>query len=148
MRKHSLRSRPGCVALGPINPLAADEYSELADLVETLETQLADLEDSVRELRKVIAALDETMAGLFVAAFEDIAATFEENFALVFPGGRGRLRLTEPTDPLATGVEIHAQPLGKKVGRLSLLSGGERSLAALASSSRCSAPARAPLRLG
>lgn len=118
--------------MGPINPLAADEYSELADRVETLETQLADLEESVRELRKVIAALDETMSGLFVAAFEDIAATFEENFALVFPGGRGRLRLTDPTNPLSTGVEIHAQPLGKKVGRLSLLSGGERSLAALA----------------
>ena len=118
--------------MGPINPLAAEEYLELADRVETLETQLADLEESVRELRKVIAALDETMAGLFVAAFEDIAATFEENFALVFPGGRGRLRLTDPTDPLSTGVEIHAQPLGKKVGRLSLLSGGERSLAALA----------------
>jgi chromosome segregation protein len=118
--------------MGPINPLAAAEYRELATQVETLEAQLADLEESRRELQKVIAALDDEMAVLFVAAFEEISDLFAEHFALVFPGGRGRLRLTEPDRPLASGVEIEAQPLGKKVGRLSLLSGGERSLAALA----------------
>ena len=72
------------------------------------------------------------MATLFHGAFDDIARFFEENFAQVFPGGKGRLRLTDPQSPLTTGVEIEAQPMGKKVGRLSLLSGGERSLAALA----------------
>lgn len=118
--------------MGPVNPLAAEEYRELAAEVEMLETQLADLEETRHELRKVISALDEKMAELFMGAFDDIARMFEENFGLVFPGGRGRLVLTDPSDPLDTGVEIHAQPLGKKVGRLSLLSGGERSLAALA----------------
>jgi chromosome segregation protein len=118
--------------MGPINPLAAAEYEELAAEVEHLETQLADLEASRNELRKVIAALDEEMATLFRGAFDDIARFYEENFGLVFPGGRGTLRLTEPDRPLESGVEIEAQPLGKKVGRLSLLSGGERSLAALA----------------
>jgi len=118
--------------MGPINPLAAAEYRELAAEVETLQAQLADLEESRRELRKVIRALDDEMAVLFVAAFEEISILFAEHFSLVFPGGRGRLRLTDPDRPLESGVEIEAQPLGKKVGRLSLLSGGERSLAALA----------------
>jgi chromosome segregation protein len=118
--------------MGPINPLAAVEYEELAAEAEHMETQLADLEEARTELRKVIGALDEEMATLFHRAFDDIARLFEENFALVFPGGKGRLRLTDPHHPLSTGVEIEAQPMGKKVGRLSLLSGGERSLAALA----------------
>ncbi len=118
--------------MGPINPLAAAEHAELAAHVAMLDGQLADLDESRRELEKVITALDQEMALLFRAAFEEIAARYEENFALVFPGGRGRLRLTDPENPLAAGVEIEAQPLGKKVGRLSLLSGGERSLAALA----------------
>ncbi len=118
--------------MGPINPLAAEEYAEVAAEVETLEEQLADLEESKRDLRKIIAALDEEMASLFMQAFEEISAFYEENFGLVFPGGRGRLRLADPSNPLQTGVEIDAQPAGKRVGRLSLLSGGERSMAALA----------------
>ena len=118
--------------MGPVNPLAAEEYRELAAAVELLDTQLSDLEDTRLELAGVIAALDEKMDALFMDAFEDIARMFEENFELVFPGGRGRLVLTNTGNPLDMGVEIEAQPLGKKVGRLSLLSGGERSLAALA----------------
>ena len=118
--------------MGPINPLAAAEYAELADEVETLETQLKDLSDSRAEIKKVVAALDEQMVTLFEAAFAEIAGFYEENFSLVFPGGSGRLRLTESDDPLNAGVLVEAQPAGKKVGRLSLLSGGERSLAALA----------------
>ncbi len=118
--------------MGPINPLAAQEYEELAANVELLEGQLADLDESRSELRKVIRALDAEMAALFHSAFEEIAALYEENFALVFPGGKGRLALTDPDALLETGVDIEAQPLGKKVGKLSLLSGGEKSLAALA----------------
>jgi chromosome segregation protein len=118
--------------MGPVNPLAAAEYKELAAEVAHLDAQLADLEASRKELLKVISALDDEMATLFRGAYEEIARLFEENFALVFPGGRGTIRLTEPDKPLQTGVEIEAQPLGKKVSRLSLLSGGERSLAALA----------------
>jgi chromosome segregation protein len=94
--------------------------------------QLADLESSRQELRKVIKALDEEIEGQFMAAFEEVAAAYEQQFGLLFPGGRGRIRLSDPAQPLISGVEIEAQPLGKKIGRLSLLSGGERSLAALA----------------
>ncbi len=118
--------------MGPINPLAAQEYEELAANVELLENQLADLEESRSELRKVIKALDAEMATLFHKAFEEIAGLYQENFALVFPGGKGRLILTDADELLETGVDIEAQPLGKKVGKLSLLSGGEKSLAALA----------------
>ena len=118
--------------MGPINPLAAAEYEELAGEVALLEEQLADLDESRSELRKVISALDEEMATLFHRAFDEISALYQENFALVFPGGKGRLRLIDPGNPLETGVEVEAQPHGKKVGRLALLSGGERSLAALA----------------
>ncbi|MCP3997995.1 MAG: chromosome segregation protein SMC, partial [bacterium] len=118
--------------MGPINPLAAQEYEELAAGVELLEGQLADLDESRSELRKVIKALDAEMASLFHQAFEEIAGFYEENFALVFPGGKGRLTLTDPDQLLETGVDIEAQPMGKKVGKLSLLSGGEKSLAALA----------------
>lgn len=118
--------------MGPINPLAATEYEELASASQELEEQLADLEESRGELRKVIQALDSKMVVLFEEAFADIAKYYEENFSLVFPGGKGQLRLEKGTDPLAAGVLVQAQPAGKKVGRLSLLSGGERSLAALA----------------
>ena len=117
---------------GPINPLAGAEYRELAERVSFLEEQLGDLEESRSELRKVIKALDAEIARLFTQAFDDIAGKFTENFSILFPGGTGRLTLTPSDDILDTGVEIHAQPMGKKVGRLQLLSGGERSLAALA----------------
>ncbi len=118
--------------MGPINPLAAGEYAELTERVETTEAQLEDLEAARTDLRKVIKALDDEMASMFMQAFEEISSFYQENFALVFPGGRGMLSLIDPDNPLETGVEITAQPHGKKIGRLSLLSGGERSLAALA----------------
>ncbi len=118
--------------LGPINPLAAAEYRELDDRASFLEAQLEDLEESRAELRKVISALDAEIGRLFIAAFDDIAAHFAENFSVLFPGGTGRITLSDPDDPLITGVDIFAQPMGKKVDRLQLLSGGERSLAALA----------------
>ena len=118
--------------MGPVNPLAAKEYRELATEAEFLEGQLADLNESRSELRKVISALDSKIAELFSAAFEEIDRYYQENFSVLFPGGKGRLRLTDPDNPLETGLEIQAQPMGKKISRLSLLSGGERSLAALA----------------
>jgi chromosome segregation protein len=118
--------------MGPINPLAAKEYAEITADADELASQLADLDESRNELRKVIAALDERMVELFLEAFEEISTFYAENFSLVFPGGSGRLSLTDSSNPLTTGVEVEAQPAGKKVGRLSLLSGGERSLAALA----------------
>ena len=118
--------------LGPVNPLAAAEYQDLEERARFLEEQLADLEGSRAELRKVISALDEEIGRLFIAAFEEIAALFAENFSVLFPGGTGKITLSNPDDPLTTGVDIFAQPMGKKVDRLQLLSGGERSLAALA----------------
>ncbi len=118
--------------MGPVNPLAAQEYAELEERYTFLRDQLSDLEKSRDELERVIAAVDEEIQTRFVQAFEEVAAAYEQNFSVLFPGGVGRIRLTDPNEPLTTGVEIQAQPLGKKVSQLSLLSGGERSLAALA----------------
>lgn len=118
--------------MGPVNPLAAVEYAELEERHGFITDQLADLESSRDELRRVIHALDDEIEKRFTSAFEEVAGAYEEHFSILFPGGAGRLKLTDPDDTLATGVEIQAQPLGKKVSQLSLLSGGERSLAALA----------------
>jgi chromosome segregation protein len=127
-----LRSRLAELSrLGPINPLAADEYRELEERHRFLSEQMADVENSRSELRKVIAALDEEITQTFRKAFEEVAAAYERYFGVLFPGGRGRIRLADPEDP-NSGVLIEAQPMGKKVQQMTLLSGGERSLAALA----------------
>ena len=118
--------------MGPVNPLAAEEYRELSERHEFMSSQLEDLERSRTELRKVMRALDEEIESRFVSAFEEVAANYAEYFTVLFPGGQGKMRLTEPDQPLTSGVEIEAQPHGKKIAKLSLLSGGERSLAALA----------------
>ncbi len=118
--------------MGPINPLAADEYRELDERRAFMEEQLADLEQSRAEIRKVIRALDDEVEVLFMNAFELVSQAFEEHVGIMFPGGRGSLVLTDPASPLTTGVDIKVQPHGKKVSRLSLLSGGEKSMAALA----------------
>ncbi|MBT8200129.1 MAG: AAA family ATPase, partial [Acidimicrobiia bacterium] len=118
--------------IGPVNPLAAEEYAALEERSTFQADQISDLESSASELRKVIQALDDTMANLFHDAYGEIARYYEENFELLFPGGRGRLRLEDPDNLLETGVVIDAQPAGKKLRRLSLLSGGERTMAAIA----------------
>ena len=118
--------------MGPINPLAADEYRDLSERHDFLEAQLEDLEQARAELRKVVRALDDEIVQAFATAFDEVSGHFAEQFAVLFPGGKGRLRLSDPDQPLTTGVELEAQPLGKRVSRLSLLSGGEKSLAALA----------------
>jgi len=117
--------------LGPINPLAAEEYNELAGRHEFLSTQMEDVLTSRAELRKVITALEEEIHNRFEKAFTEVAAAYERYFGILFPGGRGRIRLVDDDEP-ASGVSIDAQPLGKKVSHMTLLSGGERSLAALA----------------
>jgi chromosome segregation protein len=132
LAEHLRSSEAELRRLGPVNPLAAQEYRDLKERYDFLSVQLEDLESSRADLRKVIAALDDRIAQEFLAAFHEIAAHYEEYFGLLFPGGRGHLRLIDASDPLSTGVEVEAMPLGKKIGRLSLLSGGERSLAALA----------------
>jgi chromosome segregation protein len=118
--------------LGPINALALEEYDQLRERHDFVAAQLDDVRTSRRELNKVIAAIDEEIVRVFAAAFADVSANFEQLFAHLFPGGTGRLRLTDPGDLLGTGVELDARPSGKNVRQLSLLSGGERSLTALA----------------
>jgi chromosome segregation protein len=117
--------------LGPINPLAAKEYRGLEERHTFLSEQMADVERSRAELRKVISALETEIQTRFDAAFTEVAEAYEKYFEVLFPGGRGKIRLEDPDDP-TSGVMIDAQPLGKKVSQMSLLSGGERSLAALA----------------
>ncbi|MEA1904108.1 MAG: chromosome segregation protein SMC [Actinomycetota bacterium] len=117
--------------LGPINPLAASEYAELEERHTFLSEQKADVESSREELRKVIAALESEIEHRFQAAFDEVVGAYEHYFEVLFPGGRGQIRLIDPEDP-RSGVSIEAQPLGKKVSQMTLLSGGERSLAALA----------------
>jgi chromosome segregation protein len=117
--------------LGPINPLAAAEYRDLEERHTFLSEQMADVESSRSELRKVISALQAEIEHRFEAAFSEVVAAFQRYFEILFPGGRGRIRLIDPDDR-QSGVAIEAQPLGKKVSQMTLLSGGERSLAALA----------------
>ncbi|MHB2023871.1 MAG: AAA family ATPase, partial [Mycobacteriales bacterium] len=118
--------------LGRVNPLALEEYEALQERQRFLAEQLADLRATRRDLLTVVREVDERVQSLFAAAFEDTARQFEGVFATLFPGGEGRLVLTEPDDLLTSGVEVEARPPGKKVKRLSLLSGGERSLTAIA----------------
>jgi chromosome segregation protein len=118
--------------MGPINPLALQEFEALQERHEFLQQQLDDVKESRRELAKIIRAIDAEIVTVFASAFADVAANFEALFSMLFPGGEGRLRLTEPDDLLVTGIEVEAKPSGKNVRKLSLLSGGERSLTALA----------------
>lgn len=118
--------------MGPINPLALQEFEELQERHSFLEGQLEDIRQTRRELAKVIRAVDEEIVKVFSAAYADVTQNFTMLFETLFPGGEGRLKLTEPNDLLSTGIEIEAKPSGKNVRKLSLLSGGERSLTALA----------------
>lgn len=118
--------------LGPINPLALEEFNELQTRHAFLEEQLEDVRSTRRELSRVIAAVDTEIQNVFSAAFHDVSENFTQLFSLLFPGGQGRLTLTAPDDMLNTGIEVEAKPSGKNVKKLSLLSGGERSLTALA----------------
>jgi chromosome segregation protein len=118
--------------LGRVNPLALEEFRALEERYTFLSGQLQDLKESRRDLLKVVRAVDERVREVFGQAFEDVAREFQRTFGLLFPGGDGRLLLTDPEDLLNSGVEVEARPPGKRVRRLSLLSGGERSLVALA----------------
>ncbi|HZB29249.1 MAG TPA: chromosome segregation protein SMC [Streptosporangiaceae bacterium] len=118
--------------LGKVNPLALEEFAALEERHAFLTSQLEDLKKTRRDLLTVVKEVDERVEQVFTAAYEDTAREFESIFSRLFPGGEGRLVLTEPEDMLTTGVEVEARPPGKKVKRLSLLSGGERSLVAIA----------------
>ncbi|MDO5719291.1 MAG: chromosome segregation protein SMC [Actinomycetaceae bacterium] len=118
--------------LGRINPLALEEHEALSQRHQFLADQLRDLTQSKADLLDIIDEVDTRVEEVFTAAFHDTQEAFTHVFATLFPGGTGRLVLTDPEDMLTTGVDIEARPAGKKITRLSLLSGGERSLAAIA----------------
>ena len=118
--------------LGKVNPLALEEFEALTERHNFLATQLDDLRKTRRDLLTVVKEVDDRVQEVFASAYADTAREFEHLFGRLFPGGQGNLVLTEPDDMLATGIEIEARPPGKKVKRLSLLSGGERSLTAIA----------------
>jgi chromosome segregation protein len=118
--------------LGKINPLALEEYSSLEERLKYLAEQLEDLKKSKKDLLDIIKEVDDKVQEIFEEAYRDTAREFEKIFARLFPGGEGRLVLTDPSDMLNSGVDVEARPPGKRIKRLSLLSGGERSLTAVA----------------
>lgn len=130
--KRLKKARRDLEALGKVNPLAGEEYDALDKRNKYINEQRRDVVSSRDDLLQLIKDLDTTMVDVFQSAFDDTAAAFEKVFATLFPGGTGRLRLEDPDDMLGTGVIVEASPAGKRVKQLSLLSGGERSLTALA----------------
>jgi chromosome segregation protein len=118
--------------LGKVNPLALEEFSALEERHHYLTEQLEDLKATRKDLLDIVREVDARVEQVFTEAYADVSAAFDQTFSRLFPGGEGRLVLTDPDDMLATGVEVEARPPGKKVKRLSLLSGGERSLVAVA----------------
>nr|WP_218847111.1 chromosome segregation protein SMC [Psychromicrobium silvestre] len=130
--KRLKRAERDLAALGKVNPLALEEFAALEERHQFLSSQLEDLKASRKDLLDIIREVDERVEQVFTAAYADTAAQFERVFGRLFPGGEGRLVLTNPEDMLTTGIEVEARPAGKKIKRLSLLSGGERSLTAVA----------------
>jgi chromosome segregation protein len=130
--RRAKRAEKDLTLLGKVNPLALEEFAALEERYKFLSTQLEDLKDTRKDLLLVIKDVDEKILEVFASAYEDVAREFEVVFSVLFPGGEGRMVLTEPNDLLATGVDVEARPPGKKVKRLSLLSGGEKSLVAVA----------------
>ena len=118
--------------LGKINPLALEEFSTLEERLKFLAEQLEDLKNTKKDLLDIIKEVDDRVQSIFMEAFESTATHFEDIFSRLFPGGDGRLILTDPDNPLTSGVDVEARPPGKRIKRLSLLSGGEKSLTAVA----------------
>jgi chromosome segregation protein len=130
--RRAKRAERDLATLGKVNPLALEEFAALEERYKFLSTQLEDLKATRRDLLTVIKEVDDKILEVFASAYHDVAREFEIVFSALFPGGEGRMVLTEPDDMLTTGVDVEARPPGKKVKRLSLLSGGEKSLVAVA----------------
>ncbi|MBD8045247.1 chromosome segregation protein SMC [Arthrobacter sp. Sa2BUA2] len=130
--KRLKRAERDLSSLGKVNPLALEEFAALEERHQFLSTQLEDLKATRKDLLDIIREVDQRVEEVFTSAFQDTAVQFERVFGRLFPGGEGRLVLTDPADMLTTGIEVEARPAGKKIKRLSLLSGGERSLTAVA----------------
>ncbi len=128
-----LRSAERSLAmLGRVNPLALEEFTAMEERHKFLTEQLEDLKKTRKDLLDIVREVDARVMQVFTEAYADVATAFDSTFTRLFPGGEGRLVLTDPDDMLNTGIEVEARPAGKKVKRLSLLSGGERSLVAVA----------------
>ena len=132
LQQHGDELERKLIALGPVNPLALEELSQLEERHKELEAQVDDVRGARRELHEVVRTLDHEIMTSFAAAAADVNEHFSALIAMLFPGGTGRLSLLEPDDMLNTGVEIEVRPAGRNIRRVSLLSGGERSMAALA----------------
>ncbi|OBF85658.1 chromosome segregation protein SMC [Mycobacterium sp. 852002-51163_SCH5372311] len=130
--RRAKRAERELAELGRVNPLALEEFAALEERYNFLSTQLEDVKAARKDLLDVVADVDARILQVFSDAFTDVEREFRGVFASLFPGGEGRLRLTDPDDMLATGIEVEARPPGKKITRLSLLSGGEKALTAVA----------------
>jgi chromosome segregation protein len=130
--RRSSKAEKDLVLLGKVNPLALEEFAAMEERFRFLSEQLEDVKATRRDLLTVVKDVDDRILEVFASAFHDTAREFEQVFSVLFPGGEGRLVLTDPDDMLTTGIEVEARPPGKKIKRLSLLSGGERSLTAVA----------------
>ena len=130
--RRAKRAEKELAQLGRVNPLALEEFAALEERYTFLSTQLEDVKAARKDLLNVVADVDARILDVFSAAFTDVEREFRTVFETLFPGGEGRLLLTDPDDMLRTGIEVEARPPGKRVKRLSLLSGGEKSLAAIA----------------
>ncbi|MEI7915453.1 MAG: chromosome segregation protein SMC [Mycobacteriaceae bacterium] len=130
--RRAKRAERDLAELGRVNPLALEEFAALEERYNFLSTQLEDVKAARKDLLDVVADVDARILQVFSEAFTDVEREFSQVFSALFPGGEGRLLLTDPSDMLTTGVEVEARPPGKKVKRLSLLSGGEKSLTAVA----------------
>ncbi|MDZ5623103.1 AAA family ATPase, partial [Nocardioides sp. HM23] len=118
--------------LGKVNPLALEEFTAMEERHKFLTEQLEDLKATRKDLLDIVKDVDARVEQVFTEAYADVSAAFDQTFSRLFPGGEGRLVLTDPSNMLTTGIEVEARPPGKKIKRLSLLSGGERSLVAVA----------------
>ena len=118
--------------LGPVNQVAMDEYTKLKERADYIASQLADLESARTALQKITSAIDRKMRRQFLQTFEAVNANFVEIFGMLFPGGKAHLEMTDPDHPAETGIEVVAQPRGKRIAKMTLMSGGEKSLTALA----------------
>ncbi|BBZ74353.1 chromosome segregation protein SMC [Mycobacterium paraseoulense] len=130
--RRAKRAERELAELGRVNPLALEEFAALEERYNFLSTQLEDVKAARKDLLDVVADVDARILQVFSDAFVDVEREFREVFTVLFPGGEGRLRLTDPDDMLTTGIEVEARPPGKKITRLSLLSGGEKALTAVA----------------
>ncbi|MCE5290532.1 MAG: chromosome segregation protein SMC [Nocardiaceae bacterium] len=130
--RRAKRAAADLQVLGKVNPLALEEFAALEERYNFLSTQLEDVKKARKDLLDVVSDVDARILQLFTEAYADVESEFGTVFTTLFPGGEGRLVLTDPSDMLTTGIEVEARPPGKKVKRLSLLSGGEKSLTAVA----------------